>query len=124
MPAVRIGLTDHAIQRYVERVKPQMLRRHAQAELERLVEMAGEPGPVPDWMRPKVPCQALVLSDGIALVIVSEDGRLTAATCMVRGTLSPEVRAAQKAAKRRRRAQRRAKQHAGRPAVAVPAARF
>lgn len=93
-----LRLSDHAITRYHERVKPALLRRQAKVELEALVAAAGKVGPRPDWLPPEqCPGDGYVeLTPGVVAAVVR--GQVT--TVMVRAGGSPKFKAMKKAARR------------------------
>lgn len=93
---MNLRLTDHAITRYLERVKPALLRRQAKVELEALVAAAGEPGPRPSWLpleHHHSGASYVRLADGIIGTV--RGSRVT--TVLVRASYRPEERAAKKA---------------------------
>lgn len=108
--AERVRLTEHAIARYAERVKPTLTHGACKRELLALLRGAGDPVERLEWHRPGIGDRVdgyCVLSDGIALVLHRSGHRLYAVTCIIRGQDSDEVRRA----KNRRRANRRAARH-------------
>jgi hypothetical protein len=101
---VSLHITDHAIDRYVSRVKPALDWRVGKAELEALVGAANRvlPGR-PDWYSPgpaAPPGEGYVeLADGIAGLV--ERGSVT--TVVIRGEVTSSARAARNNRKRGRR---------------------
>ena len=103
---VEIRLSEHAVRRFRERVRPGLDEGQARNELSRLVafgEMVGEP---PEWLaatqRQRASC-FLVLGD---LVLPLDPGRrdrevLCALTCIARGSLSEAARTARSARRSR-----------------------
>lgn len=74
MAVVNLQVTSHAVQRYMERVKPALGFDTAKGELDALVAMAGEPHGKPDWhFLPEYTSEAaehyFTLSDGIAAAV-------------------------------------------------------
>lgn len=108
---MRLGLTNHAVERYVERVKPTFDFSEARRELQRLCDLAGEPSRErPDWhFLPEHATEAaefyLTLSDGICAAVKGTD----VVTVLTRGGSSPAHRANKRERKRRQRARRRGK---------------
>lgn len=107
-------LTDHAITRYQQRVKPGLEHEVARTELEALVEAAPEPSSKPSWLYlPEEATEAaehyLMLSDGIVAPI---RGR-TVVAVITRAGSNTEHRRNKNAAKARRR--RRHKKQPMRP---------
>jgi len=102
---MRLGVTNHAVTRYIERVKPAFDFEVAKAELLAFVN-AVEPAPEPpQWVRAVEPDTTafIEISDGIVAMI--KDDSVT--TVLTRSGHSPEARVAINAAKRKRRAARR-----------------
>jgi hypothetical protein len=97
-------LTFHAIQRYCDRVKPDLTFGEANAELRRLLRTATVVSKRPSWSNDKHEDAAYaVLSDGIVLVVRSDQYAAgVAVTCLTRAGVSDEARA-----KRNRRRPRR-----------------
>lgn len=99
-------VTDHAITRYWERVKPALLRDQAKAELEALLVGAGPAGEAPGWVGYADPGDGYIeVADGIVAAV--SDGCVT--TVLTRGSVSPAHRAHRRAARRARRQARLAK---------------
>ena len=83
-----IGLTQHAVARYRERVRPALDADQVRRELLALLELAGDPGPPPEWVHAAAdPCHAyLELADGVALGLKANGRtRWDAVTVFVRG---------------------------------------
>ena len=117
---MRIGLTSHCVERYVARVKNHLTLPQAEAELRRLVAMAGEPQadhpwPIRDWERTPEDADAwLVICEGIALPLMKRPGGFTATSCLTRAGLAEGARAyrnARNGRRRHHRAMRRKKFH-------------
>lgn len=108
---MEVSLTAHAISRYIERVKPAMDSNAARAELERLVEHADitPTSTPPRWVAEGEREAYLPLTDDVCLTLIGRPGRWRALTVLLRGSLSPESRAARNEARkdRHRRARTR-----------------
>lgn len=105
---MKYTISNHAVCRYIERVKPLAEFEAAQQELEVLIAQAGEPHGKPEWyFLPEQQDRAsefyLTLSDGIIAALKDE----VVATVIVRGGGSPAFKGAKKA---RRQAERRRRQ--------------
>jgi hypothetical protein len=100
---MRIGLTEHAVNQYVARVKPAFSFDQAKRELLALVEICGNypTSETPPWKPDEEDGREyLELSDGIFLVINAEH---RAVTCLTNSGFSSERRAE----KNRRKASKR-----------------
>lgn len=102
---MKLGVTDHAVKRYIERVKPAFDFPTAKAELlgfVNAIEALPEP---PSWVRVVEPdTEAFVhISDGIVAMVKRD----SVTTVMTRGGHSSAVRAAINERKRKERAARR-----------------
>jgi len=98
-------LYAHAIERYRDRVKPDLTFKEADAELRRLLRHATISSQRPSWISDKREDATTyaVLSDGIVLVVRSDRCAAgIAVTCLTRGGVGDEARA-----KRNRRRPRR-----------------
>ena len=97
-------LSAHAIERYRDRVKPDLTFEEANAELRRLLRHATVVSERPSWSNDKhEDATYAVLSDGIVLVVLSDRYAAgIAVTCLTRGGVGDEARA-----KRNRRRPRR-----------------
>ena len=106
---MRYQVSDHAIVRYQERVKPALTREQAKRELEALVGTAQGLGKEQSpWLTLSgAPVDAfLELSDGIIALVMD----LTVITVLIRGGSHESVRKARNERKaRRRRARRKSK---------------
>lgn len=116
---MRVWVTPHAAERYVERVKPCMEVRRASWELGRLC-MAARQVEKPEWAGDDGSDVWLELSDGIvvAVTLPTRVGRLPAAlTVLIRGGMDESRRQRRNAARARRRAARRTRNRlrTGRP---------
>jgi hypothetical protein len=101
--AVKLRLTSHAVDRYLERVKPALTPAAARQELLALLRGAVVTDQRPGWAKPSLEdCSYVEISDGIAACVQS--GSVT--TVLVRAGLAPEHRQRRKEAKRKKRAER------------------
>jgi hypothetical protein len=110
MPA--IVLSDHAIERYQERVRPGLDRQAALEDLRHTLTSAGVWSlEAPDWLDTQHGDGFVLLGDDVALPIqAAPDGALVATTCLTRGGMDDgrrDVRKARKAKLRAQRAERR-----------------
>lgn len=105
----RLTITKHAAKRYQERVKPALDLVRAKAELEILVNSAGEPSPIPPaWKLPSLEDEGrtyLEPSEGICLVIAGQ----MVTTVAIRAEQAPEFARAKREQKRREKQKRRAR---------------
>ncbi len=97
-------LSAHAIERYRDRVKPDLTFEEANAELRRLLRTAAVVSELPSWSNDQhEDATYAVLSDGIVLVVLSDQYAAgVAVTCLTRAGVSDRTRA-----KRNRRRPRR-----------------
>ena len=105
MSAVNVRVTNHAVERYMERVRPGLDFKRAKAELIHLVGQFGEERPRPEWMSMKAqePDVWVAVGDDVWLPCERRgDGRLVAHTVLAQGCLSAEARARRNADRRRR----------------------
>ncbi len=102
-----VVLRLHAIKRYRERVKPALGQAAAKEDLQRLMDGAELVDDL-DWAYEWGGYHDgfLVLSDGIALVLLHEEGELRAITCLTRAGLSPDHRKARNERRQKRQARR------------------
>lgn len=104
---MNVVVTQHAAERYVERVKPALTVSQAAVEIRHLAELAGEPTEKPSWVineeRREQMDGWLPISDGICLPLHRVNGRWVARTILTRAGLSPERRSSRRDAKRRRK---------------------
>lgn len=101
--AATVALTDHAIERYVERVRPACDHRSARRELSKLVPVAGTIEPsAPAWRHEPAQFPHLVIGDvAFPLTPSRRDPQvLVACTCLVRGWRPPAARRSREAARR------------------------
>jgi hypothetical protein len=97
---VKLGPTNHAVERYIERVKPALSAVVARQELEALIEMSLPSSPTPPaWLSAFEPDTEafLELSDGIAGAVKGN----TVTTILVRATDAPVVRQLKRRRKKR-----------------------
>jgi hypothetical protein len=105
---MKLIVSDHCIERYIERVKP-TLEDQGQAgrELRALIELVGEPYDSPPGWLPRYyvkPGEKYVeISDGIVVCFESHPHKNVAVTVLTRGGCSDQERAARKKAKRKKR---------------------
>lgn len=99
-------ITDHAVDRYIERVKPLLTKELARREIEALLAtQGGEINPqAPSWIPFESRAERdftgwIELSDGIALAFMAN----RAVSVFVRSGVSPTYRAHRRAAKKRKR---------------------
>lgn len=121
-------LSNHALDRYIDRVKPQLTRETARAELEALIALAGSVQTEAPTFAPHdvsygkaTASHFLAVSEGIALALVVKQTRAgepvyLAVTCLTRYGLSENgrTRRNERAAKRRARRRRRHRMEKGR----------
>lgn len=104
-----VAVTDHAIARYEERVRPGLPFRAAEAELLTVLRFAEFTDVTPEWARGhghEGVVGWLLLGDGIAFPLVRNNG-LVAVTCLVAGGASEDVLAARRLKRATRRRARR-----------------
>lgn len=104
---MKLWVSDHAVERYIERVAPGLDELTAREQLRLLLEMAEVKPEPPEWTEGtdfrRSPAYAEV-SDGIAVALEpSGNNRLIATTVLVRGGRDSKARAAHKARKRARK---------------------
>jgi hypothetical protein len=100
-------VTAHAVERYIERVKPCCSPGAAKGEILALCRTAGEPSTEPpSWKEPGEPCQYLEVVDGIAFVF--QEWKLT--TVVTRGSQSDSHKRAKHDRKKKKRAERASKE--------------
>lgn len=101
---MRVYLSDHAIERYRERVRDLPLERVGR-ELRSLADQGTLEAELP-WkigQGEAAPDAYLVISDGVALALRKDGNHWLAVTTLVRDHYSPARRAARKKRRRRRR---------------------
>lgn len=107
----QVILTRHAVERYIERVKPMLDYEQALDELARLLKMADWGAPAPTWAQTRRDATGwVVIADSIAFPVVTN--RLM--TCLTRGEVGAELRllrAGEPRGDRARRQRKRKKQH-------------
>lgn len=115
-----VWFTTHAIERYVERVRPALTKAAARCELVRLCEVAEVALERPAWLGLGEATDAfLLLGDDVVLPLVRGHTGWVAITCMTRGCISPAERMARN---NRNRARRYARSHKRREAPRPPIA--
>lgn len=100
---VAIALTEHAILRFQERVRPGLGFRQARQELTRLVAMGTVSTQPPAWFGHhdgRFSTRYLSVGD-LVIPLVCVDGRLMALTCVPRGSVSALTRADRNVNRRR-----------------------
>lgn len=102
---MHIRLTRHAIERYVDRVRPGLGIPEAEAELEQLVRIGQVLADAPPWYHGNARKPAAYLVAGDVLVPLNHRG--LALTVVVREPLRPDELAARREEKARRRRKRR-----------------
>ena len=99
-----LHVSDHAVERFNERVRPTLDRPAAKRELLRLVSLAERSTVPPDWhLKEEHDADYLHLSDGIACTV---KGR-SVTTVLIRGSHSDLHRAERKRRKAKKRAEKR-----------------
>jgi hypothetical protein len=109
-PRDRVTLSKHAIERYVERVKPALSFEQATVELHRLLEVCPIVDEPPVWViwQGEPPVGWALVSDGICVPLSRHhSGQWMAITLTVRAACSPTHRETRKKHRQRRRALRR-----------------
>ncbi len=118
---MNVSLTDHAVERYIERVRPGLGYPAAKADLLRLIEQHGVMVDRPDWYSPGRTTQAdrfVQVAPGVLLpCMVMQAGRLRAMTVICHGHVSDAHRADRNA---RRRARKRARSSKARTGYLLP----
>lgn len=129
MSSGQLGISDHAVERFRERVRPALDLDDARRELLRLTQVAEIIAP-PEWaqMSDDRADGAVLLSDDVCLLVsYLRENRPVAVTCVFRGWCGSRERAARNRERRRRKnrgaqdprklelQQGRARKKAGRP---------
>jgi hypothetical protein len=112
MGYLEIHFTQHAIERFHERVRPCLTIAAAEEELARLVTMADVVSEPPTWLaeRQRRTAAAYLVVGDLVLPAERLEGKpyvLVAVTCIARGCLSDRARARRNEARQRRRRARR-----------------
>lgn len=106
----RVDVFDHAVERYVERVRPGSESARARSELAHLLRIADFVFEAPEWLagraRQTAPVYAVVADVVLPLQLGRDRDSLVAVTCLTRGGLSAPARERRNAARVRRRAAR------------------
>jgi len=112
------AITEHATERYVQRIKPALTEDQAQTELRRLLDMAGEPSECePAWAKPYFVQEAdawVEIAPGIGCPISIEKRCYRVLTVITIASCPPAAREARAAARRARKAQRKFEKRAER----------
>lgn len=115
-----IYLTEHAIERYHERVKPALAPEQARREAITLARRAEPTRDRPRWWYQRQGDDVLeawaYVTEGIAFGLVKRDNGWVALTCCTAGGMSDVVREARRRRKRIAKARRRDQRWAGRKA--------
>jgi len=102
-----VAILEHAVRRYIERVRPGSEPVRAQAELTRLLDVADFALEAPEWLasraRQTAPVYAVIADVVLPLQVGRDHDSLVAVTCLTRGTLSEPARERRNAARLRRR---------------------
>ena len=104
-------ISDHAVQRYQERVRPGLDEAAARAELERLRAVAAVASDPPGWLHAadQAPWYLLLGDDVVLPLLRQSDGRWVASTCVPKSALTLQRRAAKTARRKSRGARGRAR---------------
>ena len=111
---MKVAFTNHAVDRYIERVKPHLDRGAALAELRRLTAMIDAPlDDIPPRLILEDEADSVCeISPGIWLLLVSDGPRwYRAVSCIGNAGFSDETRARRNAKKARKRRARKARAH-------------
>jgi hypothetical protein len=116
-----VWFTTHAIERYVERLRPALTKKAARRELVALCEVAEVVTERPAWLGLGEATDGyLLLGDDVVLPVMRGKTGWVAMTCMTRGGLAPsERRARNRAAKARRYARSHKPRDTPRPPLAA-----
>jgi hypothetical protein len=98
--AAEVGITDHCVQRYIERVKPDLERRAARRELDQLKQVGTIVTSAPAWAHEADPAACyLMIGDDIVLPLAGGVGGWWASTCLVFRGISDHARDRRRALK-------------------------
>lgn len=116
MSELPIGISDHAVERYVERVRPGLGFVAARRELRRLIEAGTLTATAPEWVAESADVSDAYLDAGDVAICLNVDNsrggrKLVAATVLIRGSLPPLTRERRNKARRARRATRKGRKH-------------
>jgi hypothetical protein len=122
---MKVFISNHAADRYVDRVKPHLTRDTARGEIQRLLQTAGEMTPFCDYCEEEHFDAYIEIAPGISLALRHEDkDSMLAVTTIIRTGARPGVvehrRRVKKKRKQRSRAQKRHEQIARRRGEARP----
>ena len=102
---MKLVVSEHAADRYVERVKPHLTRDEAIAEIERLAQLGGYADEVPEWVNGETEADLwFIPCDGIAIPCQRGATTLFASTTLTRSSYGEEMRAHKNLMRRKRRA--------------------
>ena len=109
-----VVISDHAVQRYQERVRPGLDEAAARAELERLRAAATVVRDPPAWLHAadQAPCYLLLGDDVVLPLLRQSGGGWVASTCVPKSTLTVQRRAAKTARRKSLGARGRARHRA------------
>ena len=110
-------LTEHAIVRFQERVRPGLSFHQARQEFERLLAAGVVSSQPPAWLGHhdgRLSSRYLTVGD-LVIPLAPVDGQLLALTCVPRGSVSALTRADRNANRRRLRTKNRRARRARRP---------
>ena len=121
---MKITATDHAVQRYQERVRPSLSPEAARGDLERLLRLHAEPCERPEWYverrtgPPTTATHWARIGDVFLACVQPRPGRLLVLTVITHG-LSPEARAKRSGERRAARRAARLARRTGQSASAI-----
>lgn len=95
-----VRLTNHAVERYRERLQRPQEFEQAKRELLRLMRCGTFCKDPPDWLRAPKRCSGYWVMGDVCLVL---EERVVAVTCLTRGTISPHHRRVRNDRRRSRR---------------------
>jgi hypothetical protein len=112
--AAEVEITDHCVERYVERVKPDLELRVARAELEQLKQVGTVTSRAPVWAREATPAAYyLMIGSDIVLPLAGGRNGWWASTCLVFTGISDLARDRRRALKSSKASAKRARRRAG-----------
>jgi hypothetical protein len=108
----RLAVTSHAVERYVERVKPMLSKRDARRELEQLASQQRLLVPAPNYITSRDHDGVIELAPGIALLVrrgqPTDHADYLGVTVETQGAHSPEYAERRRQEKRKRRRKKQA----------------